>query len=102
VATKAERFKAAAERSGAKRTKKPLKHERDKQRVPNPASHNESQRAARNSSYEMEFAATPRPSRKSTRKSSNRQKTDSALRTTAMSQLVAPSRRASRSKTSSI
>jgi hypothetical protein len=96
VATKAERFKAAAERSGAKRAKKPPKHERDKGRVPNQASHNESERAARKSSYEMEFATTARPSRKSTRKSSNRQKPDSGLRMTAVNRLATPSRRTTR------
>jgi hypothetical protein len=80
VPTKAERFKSELIRSGPKKPPKPPKHKRDIRRLPNPASHNEGTRAQKKSAYALEFAATARPSRKSTRKSSNRQKTDNALR----------------------
>jgi hypothetical protein len=84
------------ERSGTKRVPKPAKSVRDKYRIGGPGAHNESTHAARSASYEFERVTDERPSRKQTRKSHNRQKTDSALKTTKMSQMTAPSARATR------
>jgi len=69
---------------------------RRKDRIPNPASHNEAARAARNSTYEHEVSATSRPSRKSSRKSPGRIKTDSALRLTTMNRNASPQQRSAR------
>jgi hypothetical protein len=96
MATKAERFKAEAMRSGQKKPARPPKHKRDIHRMPNPTAHNESSRAKKRSGYALEFAQTVRPSRKSSRKSNNRQKTDSVLRTTAMNRNASPEVRAAR------
>ncbi len=64
------------ERSKPGLPKKPRRAHRDGA-VDQP--HNLSQHAARNASYAFEISAAARPSRKSTRKSKNRQKPDSAL-----------------------
>ena len=104
VATKAERLKTQVERAAQRRKaaaaaagKAPARKPRKKDRIPNQASHNEAPaRGRKRSRYEFEVSLTERPSRKSTRKSSNRQKTDSALRTRAMSQNAQPSTRATR------
>ena len=69
---------------------------RRKERIPNPASHNESARAARDPTYEHEVSATSRPSRKSSRKSPGRIKTDSPLRLAAMHRNATPKQRSSR------
>ena len=104
MATKADRFRTSAERQAQKR--KPPKRsaraamaarrERAKARLraPNPATRNEAPAHARKSSYELELATTTRPSRKQTRKSSNRQKTDSGLRISAMNRVSSPKARA--------
>jgi hypothetical protein len=104
MATKAERFKATAQReahrdkpsvkkqpSGRKRTKSA-----EVGRAPNPTAHNESRRAAKNSGYELEVSATTRPPRKSTRRSPTHLKTDSSLRITAMNRNASPQARAQR------
>jgi hypothetical protein len=96
VATKAELFKAQVMRSGRKKPPKPAKHKRDIHRMPNPTSHNEAPRAERKSGYALEYAQTARPSRKSSRKSENRQKTDSGLRIAAMAKNASPEARATR------
>jgi hypothetical protein len=102
MATKAQQFKAEMERvaQAIKRAGKPAKtkrrNPRRKDRIPNQASHNEAPSRTRKSSYAFEVAATARPSRKSTRKSSNRQKTDSGLRIAAMKRNASPESRASR------
>jgi hypothetical protein len=92
MATRAEQFRAAQERNGRAQPngghdsagKRAARAGRTKDRFPNQASHNEAASAARKGSYEFEVTQGPRPSRKSTRKSANRQKTDSGLRITAM------------------
>jgi hypothetical protein len=92
MATRAEQFRAAQERSGGAQSngghetagKRAARAGRTKDRFPNQASHNEAASAARKGAYEFEVAQGPRPSRRSTRKSANRQKTDSGLRITAM------------------
>jgi hypothetical protein len=106
MATKGDRFRAAQQREAqagrAKKTsrtsagKRAAERGRRKDRVPNPASHNDSARAARKSNYELEISATTRPSRKSTRKSTTRIKPDSSLRLAAMNRGASPSVRAAR------
>lgn len=104
--TKAEQFQRAAQL--AAHAKKPANPPRDpagkvaarngrrKDRIPNQTSHNEGPTRTKTSSYELEVTATSRPTRKSTRKSLNRQKTDSGLRITEMNRNAAPSTRTAR------
>ena len=76
MATKAEWFRYNAERSGPK--KAPVKRKAS----PGPKAHNLATRD-RKALYAFEdFAPGARPSRKSTRKASNRQKTDAKFRLT--------------------
>jgi hypothetical protein len=103
MASKGERFRAQAQRTGqAKKTPKNTTRKRARprrtsgNRPPNPASHNESQRAAKNGAYELEPSTTTRPSRKSTRRSPTHLKTDSTLRITAMNRNASPQSRAQR------
>jgi len=106
MATKGERFKAEQQRAAQAGRVQESGHDsagkraaargRIKGRLPNPASHNEGARAARNSSYQFETSATARPSRKSTRKGATRTKTDAALRIAAMNRNAAPRNRAVR------
>ena len=104
--TKAERFQVAEQRAAhAKHAREPG-HEsagkrarargRSKDRIPNPASHNEHGRAARYGTYEHEVSATARPSRKSGRKSPGRIKTDGPLRLAAMNRNATPKQRSAR------
>jgi hypothetical protein len=86
--TKAELFRYLTERSGTKRS--PAKG-----RTPPTAAqhrHNESERAARNAPYALEDSVG-RPSRKSTRGSSNRQKNDVQFRMKRQTREVQPSSR---------
>jgi hypothetical protein len=76
MATRAEWFRYDTERSGPKKAKATPK----KPHGGLPASHNESARAAKHATYALEDTAGKRPSRKSTRKASNRQKTDVQVR----------------------
>ena len=89
--TRAERFQVAQQRAAharhaqqpghASAGKRARARGRFKNSVPNPASHNEHARAAHYNTYEHEISATTRPSRKSSRKSPGRIKTDAeALR----------------------
>jgi hypothetical protein len=104
--TKAERFKVEQQRAAhagkpqqrdhASAGKRARVRGRRKDRIPNPASHNEAARAGRNSIYEHEVSATTRPSRKSSRKSPGRIKTDSAKRLTAMNRNATPQQRSAR------
>lgn len=113
MATKAQQYRAEMQRAAQKGTRKgrgaaggagtagstgaaKKGQGRVKHRIPNQASRNEAPVRARNSSYELEISATSRPSRKQTRKSRNRQKTDSALRITAMTRHARPQARATR------
>jgi hypothetical protein len=90
MATKAEEFRAEAQRSGAKRAKAPDKP------APEPRlSHNDARRLDRKSAYAIEQTGK-RASRKSTRGSSNRAKPDSALRITARVRNASPEARAQR------
>lgn len=95
MATKAELFRYRQERSGAKRAKEPAKRRRDRPvntALPGVSAtdriagagrsgvRNTSKSAARKAPYMLEDSRV-KASRKSTRKSANRQKTDSQLRT---------------------
>jgi hypothetical protein len=99
---KADEFKAAEQiRLQSKKKKKKVAKRRTGPRsarpaVPNQTSHNASQHGAKKARYELELSVTPRPPRKSTRKSGHRQKTDSPLRNTTMSRIAQPSARATR------
>jgi hypothetical protein len=76
MATRAELFRYQLERSGPKKAKATWRVPRNGQ----PAGHNESERAAKHATYALEDAPGARPSRLSTRKSSNRLKTDAQFR----------------------
>jgi hypothetical protein len=74
MATKAERYRSAAERSGPKRAPRPKKPK------PSRGTHNEAARVSAHAGYQLEAkTAAGRPSRKSTRKAANRQKEGVAL-----------------------
>jgi hypothetical protein len=100
MATRAEEFRA--EQMRATHAKKPKRASRDpagklakargraKDRFPNPTSHNEAPRAAKNSAYELEPDQTTRPPRKSTRRSKAHIKTDASLRITTMNANTSP------------
>lgn len=77
MSTKAEWFRYLSERSGPKR----LKQLKKKAGPVEPKVHNLSTKADRKASYVLEdHAPGTRPSRKTSRKASNRQKTDSQMR----------------------
>ena len=76
MATRAEWFRYLQERSGLKQPKAEVRPPRDGQ----PATHNESERAGRAAAYALETSPGQTPSRKSTRKAANRQKTDNQSR----------------------
>ena len=85
MATKAERYRSAAERSGPKRAPRP--------KPPKPArgSHNEAKRAAGHAGFQLEAVEpTRRPSRKSTRKAANRQKAGGSLERRASARIESP------------
>jgi hypothetical protein len=89
MATKAQEFRAAAERHAsvtkkAKPTTSPVRR-----------THNEAHRVEKKSTYALEQAG-PHASRKSTRGSANRAKPDSALRITARVRNASPEARATR------
>ena len=104
--TKAERFQVAQQRAAhalhasepehASAGKRARARGRLKNSVPNPASHNEHALAARYNTYEHEISATTRPSRKSSRKSPGRIKTDAPLRLTTMVRNATPKQRSRR------
>jgi hypothetical protein len=99
MATKAEKFKAKAERSGPKKTKAPAKKKKTVETVEaveaaapkapkrahaargegHTATRNASHHAEKKASFALEDSAT-KPSRKSTRASANHSKNESALR----------------------
>lgn len=90
MATKSEEFRAAAERAASvRKTAKPVV-------APSPRlTHNEAHRAEKHSTYAIERVGA-HGSRKSTRGSANRAKTDSALRITARVRNASPQARATR------
>jgi hypothetical protein len=108
MATKGERHRSEQQRSGPKR---PPALERPRRDSPvdtalpgvsatdrragggSTAARNDSAAAARKAAYALEDSAGDRPSRKSTRRSRNRQKPDSSLNRRAMNRTAAPGRR---------
>jgi hypothetical protein len=105
MATKAEEFRYWLERSGPKKPKSPPRPRRDlvvdtskpgvsaTDRKAGPRK--ESVHAGRKAAYVLEDSAT-KPSRRSTRKSSNRQKTDSQTRAKRWTAEVRPETRAAK------
>lgn len=105
MSTKAEEFRYWAERSGAKKPKQPARLRKDspvntaqpgvsatdRKAAPN---RKPSLRAGKKAMYALEDSATGRPSRKSTRKASNRQRTDAQMRVKRRTEEVRPSARA--------
>lgn len=74
MATKAERYRSAAERSGPKRASRP------KKATPSRGSHNEAARVSAHAGFQLEEkTAAGQATRKSTRKAANRQKAGVAL-----------------------
>ena len=90
MATKAEIFRSETQRTGAGRA-----GAKKKVAARDGVPHNTAARARKNSAYEFEVSAE-RPSRKSTRRSPTHQKTDSALRLTAVRRNSSPGARAAR------
>jgi hypothetical protein len=101
--TKAERFQVAQQRAAhaihasepdhASAGKRARARGRSKDRIPNQTSHNEHALAAGYGTYEYEVSATARPSRKSSRKSPGRIKTDGPLRLSSMLRNATPKQR---------
>jgi hypothetical protein len=91
MATRSEWFRYLEERSGPKREKQARPKDEGSRAAPKP--HNVSERAAKKAVYALEQAGEKRPSRKSSRKAANRQKTDVQFR---MKRKTAESRPAGR------
>jgi hypothetical protein len=91
MATKAQEFRAAAERNAAVSKKRTAKSPAVTPR----RTHNEARRAGKKSTYGIETVGA-RASRKSTRGGANRAKPDSALRITARIRNASPEARAAR------
>ena len=106
MATRAERFRAEQQRAAHDGKPKEAGHDpagkrarqrgRIKDRYPNPTSHNEAPRSAKNSAYELEPSTSARPSRKSTRRSPTHIKADAPLRVTTVIRNASPQARAQR------
>ncbi|HEY6098124.1 MAG TPA: hypothetical protein VIW03_01750 [Anaeromyxobacter sp.] len=105
MATKAERFRYEAERSGPKKPKAPPRPPRNspvdtslpgKSATDRRATRKESAAAGRKAMYAFEASGTGRPSRKSTRKAKNRQRTDAQMRVKRRTAAVRPETRAGR------
>jgi hypothetical protein len=106
MATKGERERAEQQRAAQAKHPKRKGHDsagkraasrgRRKDRLPNPASHNETSRAERTSPHLFEVSATDRPSRKSSRRSGTRAKPDAPLRSRTTNRVASPKQRASR------
>jgi hypothetical protein len=123
MATKAERFKADAQReahvknrphgadkhgagdgdrvprsidAGSEAGSKAGSKTGSKARSTNPTSHNEAPRIGKDGTYELEPSTTARPPRKSTRRSPAHLKTDSSLRIKNMNRTASPQARAGR------
>ncbi|GAO02323.1 hypothetical protein [Anaeromyxobacter sp. PSR-1] len=106
MATKAERFRYETERSGPKKAKQPRPPRRDTpvdtsqpgvSATHRKSARHESVRAGKKAQYALEDSAG-KPSRKSTRKASNRQKTDSQMRVKRRTGEMRPESRATRGR----
>ena len=107
MATKAERFRYEAERSGPKKPKAPPRARRNSPvdtALPGVSASDrrgtrkESSAAGRKAIYAFEVSETARPSRKSTRKAKNRQRTDAQMRVKRRTAAVRPEVRAGRGR----
>jgi hypothetical protein len=92
MATRAELFRAEAEQASQRKHQKALGARQPARQ----AVHHESARAGKHATYALEDAPGRRPSRKSTRKASNRQKNDVQFR---MKRQVSEGRPATRQRT---
>jgi hypothetical protein len=91
MSTRSEWFRYEVERSGPK---KPKEQPRDRADGAGPATpHNSSERASKHAAYALEPAGKGRPSRKSSRKAANRQKTDIQYRMKRKTSEVRPASR---------
>ncbi len=91
MATKAEQFKSRQQRHGKKAAPAPRKATKPDEA---PLSRNASVAAGRKASFALEESSADRPSRKSTRGSTNRQKPDSNLKRRETRRVSSPARRA--------
>ena len=80
MASKAEWFRYLAERSGPKKEKQPPRPRGRADGTGEAMPHNAAARAAKHAAYALEVTAGGHPSRKSSRKAANRQKTDVQFR----------------------
>ncbi len=80
MATRSEWFRYAAERSGPKKQKAEQRRRGRADGGSETTPHNVSQRASKRAAYALEAVTSGRPSRKSSRKGANRQKTDVQFR----------------------
>jgi hypothetical protein len=80
MATRSERFRYEVERSGPKKAKQPVRPRGRADGANEKTPHNSSLRAGKHAAYALEPASGGRPSRKSSRKAANRQKTDVQFR----------------------
>jgi hypothetical protein len=98
MATRSQQFRAQAQRDAhnAKPKARAKPKPRGRLSVPNPAGHNTAPRVNKTGRYELEVSAQPRPSRKQTRKSKNRQKTDNTMRIAKINDIARPRSRATR------
>lgn len=110
MSTKAEEFRYWTERSGAKKAKGAPRARRDapvdtalpgvsatNRKAKTGSTRKPSTRAGKKAVFALEGEPGKRPSRKSTRKSGNRQRTDAKMRVKQRTEAVRPSSRASRS-----
>jgi hypothetical protein len=114
MATRAERYKAEAQRRAQQNKRKPGRPTGGRRRIGDgldraalvarhdgagrPVPHNSAPRAEKDGVYEIEAVAAGRPSRKSTRRSPSHIKTDSSLRIKAVDRSASPQERATRGK----
>ncbi len=80
MATRSEWFRYEAERSGPKKQKAVQRRRGRADGASAETTHNTSERASKRAAYALEPAGAGRPSRKSSRKAANRQKTDVQFR----------------------
>jgi hypothetical protein len=80
MATRSELFRYEAERSGPKKAKTSPRRRGRADGASSTTPHNASRRASKRAAYALEPAGEGRPSRKSSRKAANRQKTDVQFR----------------------
>lgn len=99
MATKAEQFKSRQQRTAKKKPARATTKKKPQGSVQGaPATRNASAAAGRKASFALEEGSDKRPSRKSTRGSTNRQKPDSNLKRRETRRVRSPARRAASGK----